>query len=391
MPNTLDAAGLTVATTDEIATDLKTALQAAYGSDINLESESPDGQMVGIYSQADSDVLDLIVDVYNMFDVDSAYGISLQRLVSINGMTIRPGSYTTTPANVTTDRAMTLPGLDQTAVSPYQVQDANTVWTLVSSYVFSAADTQALVFQATELGPITPLPNTITIQATPLVGVTAVNNPTVVGAVIGTTEETDVELRIRHAKSFQLAATGPAASVEGQLGELDGITDALVVSNNTGGTVDGVPAHSVWPIIVGTAADADIAQVIYTKINPGCGVHGTQTYDVIRPNGQVATMKWDVGITQRLYAKFGIVAAVSGVTFDNDLLKQQLAAYLLNYWKLGQTASIGDLVRAMFVIEPRAILVSAGVSTSPPTYNDTVDTTTEQYYFTLAAADITIS
>lgn len=390
MPNTLDANGLVVATTDEIAADLTTALKAIYGEDINLESESPDGQMVGIYSQASSDLLDLLVDIYNMFDVDSAYGISLQRLVAINGMTIRPGSYTTTPVNITTDRAITLPGLDQSTVSPYQVQDANTLWTLVSSYAFVAADTQALVFQATELGPITPLPNTITIQATPLVGVTGVNNPTTAGSIIGTTEETDVELRIRHAKSFQLAATGPADSVEGQLGQLAGITDALVVSNNTNGTVDGVPEHSIWPIVVGTAAPADIAQVIYSKLNPGCGVFGAQTFDVVRPNGQVVTMKWDIGVEQRLYAKFGIISSVVGVTFDEDLIKQQLAAYLLNYWKLGQTASIGDIVRAMYAIEPRAILVSAGVSTAPPTYNDTVDTTSDKYYFNLAAADIDI-
>lgn len=391
MPNTLDANGLIVATTDEIAADLAVALKAVYGEDINLDSESPDGQMVGIYAQADSDALDLLVDIYNMFDVDSAYGIGLQRLVSINGMTIKPGSFTTTPVNITTDRAITLPGLDQSTVAPYQVQDANTVWTLISSFVFGSADTQALVFQASEMGPITPLPNTITIQATPLVGVTAVNNPTTTGSVIGALEETDEALRVRHAKSFQLAAIGPADAVEGQLGELDGITDALVISNNTPAEVDGVPANSIWPIVVGTAAPADIAQVIYTKVNPGCGLFGAQTYDIIRPNGQPVTMKWDIGLPQQLFARFGIIPSVPGLTFDNDLLRQQLAAQLLNYFKLGQAASIGDLVRKMFVIEPRAILVSAGVSTAPPTYNDTVDPTSEKYYFTLSADDITIT
>ncbi len=298
MPNTLDANGLVVATTDEIASDLSTALKAVYGTDINLLPESPDGQMVGIYSQADSDVLDLLVDIYNMFDVDSAYGISLQRLVSINGMTIRAGTFTTTPVEVTTDRALTLPGLDQDIVAPYQVQDANTVWTLISSFSFSGADTQALVFQASSMGPITPLPNTITIQATPIVGVTGVNNPSVVGAVIGSAEESDVELRIRHAKSFQLAATGPADAVQAAILSLDGVTDAIVISNNTNATVDDVPAHSIWAIAVGGEA-SDIAGAIYSKLNPGCGMFGDQTYDVARPNGQLAEMQWDTGLEQR--------------------------------------------------------------------------------------------
>lgn len=390
MPNIIDASGLTVATTDEIATDLANAFKAIYGSDINVASESPDGQMIGIFSQADSDVLDLLVDIYNMFDVDSAYGISLQRLVSINGMTIKAGTYTTTPVEITTDRALTLPGLDQTLVAPYQVQDSNNLWTLISSFSFGSPGTQALIFRAATLGPITPLPNTITIQATPVVGVTLVNNPTTVGTVLGTAEETDVELRIRHAKSFKLAATSPADAVEAALLSLNAVTDALVVENRENTTEDGVPAHSIWPIVVG-GEDADIAGAIYAKAAPGCGLFGAQTYDIARPNGQLATMKWDLGVAERLYTKFGIISAVVGVTFDNTLLKQQLAALLLGYFKLGRPASIGDIVRAMFTIEPRAILVSVGVSDDGSAFSDNLDPTSPKYYFTLAAADITIT
>ncbi|MES2155459.1 MAG: baseplate J/gp47 family protein [bacterium] len=390
MPNLINATGLQVATTDEIATSLKNALFAIYGADINLDSESPDGQMVGIFSQAVSDVEDLLVDIYNMFDPDTAYGISLQRLCAINGMTIKNGTFTTTPVEITTDRALTLPGLDQDILIPFQVRDANTVWTLISSYTFSAADTQALVFQAASLGPITPLPNTITIQATPLSGVTDVNNPTVAGAVLGQAEETDVELRIRRAKSFQLAATSPADAVEAALQAITDVTDALVINNATNGTVDGTPAHSIWAIVVG-GTDVEIAAALYGKLAPGCGMRGALTYDVTRPNGQLATMSWDAGLEQRLYVQFGIIPTVAGLTFNTTLLKQELAAALLNHWKLSQVASIGDIVRAMFAVEPRAILVSVGVSTDGMSYTDTVDTTSDKYFFTLAAADIDIT
>ncbi len=390
MPNVLNAAGLSTATTDEIAADLIASLEAIYGTDINLEPESPDGQMVGIFSQADSDVLDLLVDIYNIFDVDSSYGIALQRLVALNGITIQAGTYTTTPVDITATSALTLPGLDQDVVAPFQVQDANTVWTLISSYTFAAPGTQALIFQAATLGPITPLPNTITIQATPTIGISVVNNPTVTGAVIGLDEETDVALRTRHAKSFKLAATCPADSVEAALLALSGVTDALVVENRTAGTVDDVPAHSIWPIVVGGSA-ADIAGAIYGKAAPGCGLYGSETYDVVRPNGQVATISYDIGLPQRLYVQFGIIPTIAGLTFDNTLFAQQLAAALLGYFKLGRTASIGDIGRAMFAIEPRAMLVSAGVSADGNTFNDTVDTTSDLYFFELAAGDITIS
>lgn len=462
MPNTLDANGLTVATTDEISTDLVTALEGIFGTDINLDSNSPDGQMVGIFSQADSDVLDLLVDIYNMFSVDSAYGISLQRLVALNGMTLKPGSFTTTPVNITASAAGTLYGLDQTSFPPYQVKDQNNTWMLVSTYAFGGAGTQALIFQAASMGAITPLPNTITIQATPMNFVTAVNNPaftvttpgvvtsgspiitgiastvgmvpgmslsdadnffqagTIVlsvnslnqitasanatggapttenitvktgGTTIGTLEETDVALRIRHGKSFFLASTGPADAVEGQLLNLPDVTDALVIENTTGGTVNGVPAHSIWCIVVG-GTGPEIAQTIYSKANPGCGLFGGQSVVLTRPNGQPVTINYDIGLSQPLFAEFGIVPTVAGLTFNNTLLIQELAAALLGYYRLSQFASIGDIVRAMFKIEPRAILVNTGVSLDGISFSDQVQPTSAKYYFNLPASNITIT
>lgn len=389
MSSTLDANGLVIETTDDIATTIVNALKAIYGTDINLDSNSPDGQMVGIYSQAASDKLDLLMDVYNMFSVDSAYGVSLQRLVAINGLTLRSGSYTTTPVNITVDRVVDLPGLDQTVVVPYQVRDSNNVWTLISSYSFGGAGTQALVFQCTELGPISPLPNTITGQATPKLGVTAVNNPTIVGMVLGSDEETDSELRARHARSFFLAATSPADGVEAALLALPNVTDAIVVENDTNGTVDSVPAHSIWATVM-NGTDAEIAQAIYAKKAPGTGTYGAKSAVVIRPNGQGATIYWDEGIEEDLYTQFGIISSVPGITFDNVLLAQQLAAALVNFWKLGKTATIGDIIRAMYIIEPRAILTSIGVSATPSSYTDTVAPTSSKYFFTLDAANIDI-
>jgi len=391
MPNTLDGDGLATATTDEQTTQIEADLQAVFGSDVDLSSNSPDGQMIGIYVQSSQDILDLLVSIYNMFSVDSAVGISLHRLVALNGLTLRPGVYTTTSVSVTSDRAQTLPGLDQTAAVAFSVRDSNNVWTLVSSYAFATAGVQALVFQCDEMGAITPIANTITQQNTPTLGITDVNNPTTAGSVVGQLEETDSELRVRHAKMFKLAATGPADAVEAALLDLEDVSDALVVENDTNAPVGSVPVHSIWPIVVGSATDAVIAAAIYAKKSAGCGLFGSESAVVTKPNGQSATMYWDVGIAQRLYVQFGMVSSVQGITFDDALIAQELAAAMLTFWKLNQLATIGDIVVAMQAIESRAILVSLGVSTDGMAYTDTVGTTDQQYYFTLAAADIDIT
>ncbi len=90
--------------------------------------------------------------------------------------------------------------------------------------------------------------------------------------------------------------------------------------------------------------------------------------------------------------RFSVLPATPGLTFNNALLAQQLAAALEPpYWNLGQSANIGDLVRAMFTINPQVVIVSPGVSLDNSAFADQVAPTNAQYYFNLPAANITIS
>lgn len=461
MPNQLSATGLVVASTDEISTDLTTAYQVIYGDDINTAPESPDGQQIAIYAQMDSDNLDLLVDIYNIFSVASAYGVALQRLVEVNGIAIKNGTYTTTVVQVTTNAAGNLPGLDQTVVAPYQISDPNNTWTLLFSYTFAGAATQALIFQATTLGTITPIPNTITQQVTPLNFVTSVNNPafsvttngvvtsgspivtgiasttgmtpgmsltdagnffqtgTVIlsvnsssqitassnatggapttepitvatpGTVLGLPFETDLALRTRQAQSFSLAATGPADAVEGQLLNLPDVIDA-VVSENKGTMIGPFPINSLWCVVVG-GTPAEIANVIYKKCSCN-GLYGAQTYTIVRPNGQPSTINYDIGLPQALYMKFSIIPRTPGQTFNNTLLIQQLAAALVQpYFRLGRSASVGDIVTPMNAINPQVIVVTPGVSLDGVTYVTTaVAPSSAKYWFNVPAANIQI-
>jgi len=390
MPNVLDANGLQTATTAEQVSALETAMKAIYGQDIDVASNSPDGQLINIFVQAMQDLLDLLTNIYNMFSVDSAAGIMLHRLVAINGLTLRPGAYTTTPAEVTVDRALTLYGLDQDVQVPFSVRDANNVWTLASTYAFGGVGTQALVFQCDQMGVIVPLPNTIVQINTPTLGVMQVNNPTVAGTVAGQVEETDVELRRRHGQMFKLAATGPFDAIQAALLAIPSVADALVVENATGSPVGSQPAHSIWAIVVG-GTGPEIGQAIYSKKAPGCNMYGALSEVVTRPNGETFTALYDVGVEQRLWAEFGVLSKVAGITFDKPLLEQQMAAAMDGYFKLNQSASIGDLAQILAEIEPRAIMVSAGVSTDGMSFSDNVSPTSAKYYFNLAAADINIS
>lgn len=392
MPDQLTSTGLEIKTVAEIVADLTAALQEIYGSDINLDSNSPDGQLVNIFAQAGEDLRELLLAVYNTFTIDAAFGVYLDQRVAINGIARKDGTNTVTNVTVTTSGALNLVGLDALVSDPtavvFTVADGDGVqYQLQASTSIVSSGDHVLAFQAAEIGVVQPVPNTITVQVTVVAGVTAVNNPDA-ATTIGTDEETDAELKIRQAKMFFLASNGPADSIEAALLAIPDLVDAFVAENDTNSTVSGIPAFSIWCIVNG-GTDAEVGTAIYSKKAPGCGMKGSETYDVTRPNGTTFTAKFDRAIAEDLYVAFTITPKTPGITFDTAFLADALAAALV--YKLNQDATIGDVIIAMNEIEPRAILTVVGVSNDGMSYVDLLAPSDYQHYFTVDAANIDIT
>ena len=129
MPDVFDSTGLTVKTATEITTDLTTGLQGIYGSDIQTDQNSQDGQTIGILTQLCVDVRELLVQINNGFDPDQAIGAILDQRVTLNNIKRYGGTYTTQPIDVTVNKTVTLAGLDANFNSPtgtgYTIQDNN--------------------------------------------------------------------------------------------------------------------------------------------------------------------------------------------------------------------------------------------------------------------------
>lgn len=392
MTSSIDSNGLTVDSKAQIIQDLINAYKAIYGADINVDSNSPDGQRINIEAQAISDFLELLLDTYNNFAIDTSYGSRLDQLVALNGLQRHQGTYTVAKVLVTATAALTLPGLDQTAQTPFTVEDnAGNQFQLITSNTFGGAGSATLSFQAVTIGQIQTTANTITNIITATLGISTVNNPSVTSDSIGTNEETDAQLKVRHAKGLDLGATGPSDSMEAALKNISDVIDALVVENNTGGTVNGTLAHTVWPIVRG-GTNTEIANAIYSKKGPGCGLRGSASQLVTRVNGQTFTAQWDVAVGIPLYIAFSIIWRGAQAMSNADI-KTALQAALV--YKLGENPSIGDVVQAMSVIAPTAIVtinsVTQGVSVDGATWASLVQPTSAINYFTVATANITIT
>lgn len=362
MPNSIGPLGLETATQQELVTNFTTAMQAIYGTDIDLSSNTPDGQMMMIFLQAVLDLEDILVQIYNMFDPDNAIGVILDQRVAINGIQRQAGTFTVTNVTLVVSQALNLYGLDQEIQAPFTVSDnAGNQFVLQQTQNIPSPGTYVFAFQAVRPGMVLTVPNTITVPVTIVLGVTSINNPTT-ATTTGLSEESDAVLKVRRQKSVSLPSQGYLAGLLAALENINGVTSAFVYENNTGITDgDGTPGHTIWVIVAGTAAAADIAQAIYTKRNAGCGMRGEQAYVVTQVNGLPFIVKWDVVVLQTLFIAF-TATSIDGINPPNvSMIRDLLPAGFVP--GVNQEVDITHLGTAVQAIDANTLVTLAGFST----------------------------
>lgn len=393
MPNVVDQSGLQIQTYDEIVNEILNGAEdypgmfQIYGANINVDPNTPDGQMIAIIAQAKLDMLEFINQVFASFDPDQAIGRALDQRCAINGIVRNPGTYTIQPVSVTVDRALTLPGLDTNPDDPFVVADASgTRFLLQESHVFSGAGTASLSFRAETLGAVLTTPNTLTTIATITLGVTAVNNP-LVATTTGQAEETDFALRIRRAKSVALPSKGYFEGLIAALLNIEGVTSVNLLENvGDSPDSDGIPGHSIWAIVAG-GTNADVANAIYVKRNAGCGMKGAVEVLINQVDGSTFPISFDRPTDEDLYISVQL-AAVSG-TLDPAYIRNQILQNIT--YQIGEKADASSIVAFIKAIAPNLSVSDEGVSNDDVTYTSLLTPTGPDYQFKLAASRIIIN
>lgn len=396
MPNSLTANGLVLATRAELLTNMTTAMQTIYGSDINLSSDSPDGQALNLFVQAIGDVQDLVMAVFTSFDPDQAIGNALDQRCGINGIQRQGSTYSTTNITLVVTKQITLYGLDQTVNTPYTVTDnAGNQWVLLVTQTL-AAGTYALLFRAANSGPVLATVNTITAPVTYVLGISSISNLSS-QVSIGLAAETDAAFRIRRQGSTSLASSGFADALRAALKNVSGVTSSFVYENNTGSTdANGVPPRAIWVIVSGTAASADIANAIYKKRGGGVFMKGSIQYNVTQSDGTLFPVYWDTVSQVPVYVKF-TATSIDGINQPNVALILSLLGTTVNgvsYLVPGVAAQVNtnQLVAAVQAIDPNCLVTNAGFSTAlNGTYTPTLLVASKNQQFTIASANIIVT
>lgn len=314
--------------------DLVTGLQNIYsqnGEILNLDSNTPDGQLIELFAYMGTVIREMITEVYNSCDPDKCVGAVQDNRYQINYLERKAGSYSLQNIVITANKTVQLQGLDgsynEPEASSFAVSDDNgNIWYLVdSTTVYSGQN--VLEFRAKEKGVIVPTIGTITNMVTVIPGIVSVINN--VGATyIGTEEENDSDFRIRRARSTSVPGKNNVDSIEGQLRELDGVIDVKIHENTTNVTDDtGTTAHTIWAIVEG-GANTEIADVIYGNIG-GSDTRGTVTVLLITSSLQTININFDRETIVPLYIKFDIKPITDLGEINQDGIKQYIADNLV--------------------------------------------------------------
>ena len=387
--------GIVTQSLSEIIADITAKFQSIYGADINIDQNSPDGQLINILAQEKKDILDLCVQFYNNLDTERVSGIPQQILYKLNGLIIKAFTYSYVDVNVSTTQSVNLTGisnqdLESADVTGYTLADTNgNRWILTTgtsdNTITIPQGTTTLNFRAAELGSVTALPNTITIMETVIAGVQSVTNPAN-NYITGATGELDSEFRLRRNRSVTMPSQGFTDSLQAQLLTINNVTQARVYDNKTSSTVDGIPAHTVWTIVEG-GANEDIGKAIYNNIPPGIPMKGNVDVSVPRPNGDLATISFDRPTAVPLYIEMKI-KVLSGA-IDEDYIKQELAKITYEIGQDAESVNIGTFVKE--IITTAGTPYDIGVSTDGVTFSEVVTPSGLDEYFSISTSNLDIT
>jgi len=356
--DTLNENGLQLKSFDVLLEEFETRMREIYGDDINLDQDSPDGQLANIVAQMGTDVREVLQRIYDILNLDNATGVNLDRACALIGITRKGGTRTVTPITITTSAACTLVGLNEDETDAYTVQDnAGNKWNLQNTKYFSGADAASLSFQAETIGHQLTTPNTITTPVTLVLGVSSINNPTT-ATVIGEDEETDLELRTRAKRSIMLASVGFTDSLYAALMNLDGMASVRILENVTNVTDEnGTSPHSIHVITAGSAPYKDIATTIMQKRSAGCGMDGDIVYPVMNADGYPIDIKWSV-ITSRYLFAYATISSLDGINLPQyDLIKTTLPTTLVP--AVGEVVTTNQLTTAITSIDSNTYVEDA--------------------------------
>ena len=268
-------------------TRLEGAFRDALGNDLNVDPETPQGQLIGELGIVLTEVEELALHVAAGLSLDTIEGRQITDWGTLLDLALIPGQRSTVTARLSGDAGVAIPvgSRVQTVEGAVFVTDVQTR--------IEAGGTVDVLCRAQEFGLVIAPANTLTRIIDARAGWRGVTNPD--GAILGRDVETAVAYKRRYSQVVATHARDAIEAVRARVLQVDGVTDALVRDNATGATVTiqsiDIEAGALLVIVQG-GADADVAEAIAQTKPAGCPTSGDETVNWAHPGGFTVPIKF---------------------------------------------------------------------------------------------------
>ena len=303
----LTSTGFVAATLEEIKEEIETELLATVDPGLDLSPDQPMGQIVGIVSQREAKLWELLAVAYGGADPAAAESFLLDGVCDLTGTTRLPATKSSVTINCGVDNNFSA------AVGALKANVSGSPLVLFKNKSavgpLTPAGTYPIVFEATEYGPTQALAGTLTVITAPVGGWNTATNP--LDATLGRLTETDAALAIRREEELSKAGACTVDSLRADLLEVTGVQQAFVFENTSLVTnSDGMPGKSFEAVIFdGTspaATNADIAKVVWEGKPSGIEMHGTTSVNHVDATGVTRVVKFSRATVRQVWLEFDL-------------------------------------------------------------------------------------
>lgn len=330
----LSASGFERKRLTDIKTEIEAALKIAFGDNIDLAPQSGFGQFIGILSEALSDQWESQENTYNSQYPSTAQGSQLSNVVMYNGIERQDAIKSTVTATITGTEGTVIPAGSQASVAA-----TGSIFITTIEVIVPGGGSVDVYMIAEETGPIEVTIGTLTVIETPIFGWTSITNS--IAATIGSSEETDTELRNRRGLSTQALGNNLIDSLFGQLLNLEGVEDVIVKDNKTAVPADGIPAYQFLVSIIG-GIDADIASIIWNNTPQGIASSGTTTVVHTDDQGFPQDVKFTRPADVDIYFKIDITTNADFPGSGEADIKSAVVAYGIATFKISDDVIMSE-------------------------------------------------
>jgi hypothetical protein len=282
--------GVIVPDTQDLLTEVQDEYKAAFGADLMVTPNTPQGILITAEVLARARVLQNNAELANQFNPNLAGGVFLDAIAALTGSARIPAVYSTVSADLAG-----VPGTVIAAGKQAKETVHGELFELVDAVTLNGGGTGTGTFRAVNPGAITALADTLTQIVDGVIGWETVTNPD--AATVGSATQSDAGFRNLRRVTLASQGTSLAEAIISELYNTDGVKSLAFRENvaSTTEVIDGVTMapHSIYACVDG-GTDADVAAALVAKKSAGAAYNGDTTVSVTIPfSGQVMDVKFD--------------------------------------------------------------------------------------------------